>query len=130
ISSMNSSVPLPVSRRLLARSNALRRSCTPEKMAESCSKARRVSSASRRAMVVLPDPGGPHRIMLCSRLPASMRVSVPSRSRPAASKRLLTSLTRDLQLHHLIAAPDGDLPQPLALLEQNFQLAHRADPAA
>ena len=59
ISSMNSSVPLPVSRRLLARSKALRRSCTPEKMAESCSNTRLVSSASRRATVVLPVAGRP-----------------------------------------------------------------------
>ncbi len=77
ISSMNSSVPLPVSRRPLARSKALRRSWTPEKMAESCSKARLVSSASSRATVVLPVPGGPHRIMLCGRFDPSMRVSVP-----------------------------------------------------
>jgi tetratricopeptide (TPR) repeat protein len=60
------------------RSKALRRSCTPEKIAESCSNTRLVSSASSRATVVLPEPGGPHRIMLCRRPLRSMRVSVPS----------------------------------------------------
>ena len=78
ISSMNSSVPLPCSRRALARSKALRRSCTPEKIAESCSNSSCVSSASRRATVVLPEPGGPHRMRLGSRPLFSMRVSVPS----------------------------------------------------
>ena len=37
-----------------------------------------VSSASRRATVVLPEPGGPQRIMLGRRAAVSMRVSVPS----------------------------------------------------
>src|SRR6185312_13013852 len=150
---MNSSVPLPVSRLLLARSKALRRSCTPEKIADSCSKASCVSSASRRATVVLPEPGGPHRIMLCRRPLRSMRVSVPSGptrwswpttsasrfgrnrsasgrgapfSRPAASNRLLT-LTRDLQLQRLGTTLDDDLPHARLVLERTLQLAHGRD---
>ena len=39
-----------------------RRSATPENTADNGSKCRSVCSASRRAIVVLPQPGGPHRI--------------------------------------------------------------------
>ena len=59
ISSTNSSVPCPVSRRARAASNTFLRSATPEKIAEICSKCSSVASASSRATVVLPVPGGP-----------------------------------------------------------------------
>ena len=75
---MNKRVPLPCSRSIFARSKDLRRSATPEKMADSCSKANFVSPASRRAIVVLPQPGGPQRIRLGSRPDLSIRVNVPS----------------------------------------------------
>ena len=89
---MKSSVPLPCSRMILARSKALRRSATPEKIAESCSKLRFVSFASSRAIVVLPEPGGPQKMRLGTRPLFSMRVSVPSGptmwSWPATSSRV------------------------------------------
>ena len=52
-----------------AASNTLRSSGTPEKIAEIWMKCRSVSAARSRAMVVLPTPGGPHRIS-DDRLPA------------------------------------------------------------
>jgi hypothetical protein len=60
---MNSKVPRPIRRRCLAASKILRRSATPEKIADNISKCRSTFSAIRRASVVLPQPGGPHRII-------------------------------------------------------------------
>ena len=60
-------------RRALAASKILRRSATPENTAESGSKCSEVCSASRRASVVLPQPGGPQRIIEESRPAATMR---------------------------------------------------------
>ena len=77
-SSMNRSVPCPVSRRARAASNAFFRSATPENTAESCSKCSAVASASSRATVVLPVPGGPQKISEPSERVSSMRVSAPS----------------------------------------------------
>src|SRR3546814_8028146 len=75
-------VACPVARRLRASSNTLRRSATPEKTAESGAKCRSVASASRRAIEVLPVPGGPQRIRLgrrseehTSELQSLMRIS-------------------------------------------------------
>ena len=59
-------------------SNTFLRSATPEKIAEICSKASPVSPASSRAMVVLPVPGGPHRMIDGMRPAASIRVITPS----------------------------------------------------
>ena len=59
-------------------SKAFFRSATPEKIADICSKTSPVSPASSRAIVVLPVPGGPHRMIEGIRLAASMRVSTPS----------------------------------------------------
>jgi hypothetical protein len=61
-----------------ASSKARLRSATPEKTAESGWKASPAASASSRAMVVLPTPGGPQRISEESEPRASMRVSVPA----------------------------------------------------
>ncbi len=92
ISSTKRSVPRPVSRRFLAASNTLRRSATPEKTADSSSKARSVSWASNRAIVVLPQPGGPQRIIEARRREATMRPIGPSGPRrwswPTMSPRL------------------------------------------
>ena len=77
ISSTNSSVPRPSSRRARAASNTLRKSETPEWMAESCSKWRSVTSAKSRATVVLPVPGGPQKITDDSRPALTMRDSMP-----------------------------------------------------
>ena len=77
-SSMNSSVPCPISRRARAASNAFFRSATPENTAESCSKCSSVASASSRATVVLPVPGGPQKTSEPSERVSSMRVSAPS----------------------------------------------------
>src|ERR1700724_2564531 len=77
-SSTNRSVPLPVSRRARAASNTFFRSATPENTAEICSKCRSVASASSRATVVLPVPGGPQNTSEPSERVTSMRVSAPS----------------------------------------------------
>ncbi len=78
ISSTNSSVPCPVSRRARASSNTFFRSATPVKIAEICSKCRSVACASSRATVVLPVPGGPQNTSEPSERVDSMRVSAPS----------------------------------------------------
>jgi hypothetical protein len=78
ISSTNSSVPCPSSRRRRASSNPFFKSATPVKIAEICSKCRSVSCASSRATVVLPVPGGPQNTSEPSERVASMRVSAPS----------------------------------------------------
>ena len=76
-SSTSSSVPCPAARRFAASSNARLRSATPANTAESWTKCSPARSASRRAMVVLPTPGGPQRISE-ARLPrSSIRVIVP-----------------------------------------------------
>ena len=54
------------------------RSATPENTADNGSKARSVRSARRRAMVVLPEPGGPHRTTEDNRPWLTMRASGPS----------------------------------------------------
>ena len=51
---------LPPSSRRCAAWNTFRRSATPENVADSGSNARFVFSVRSRAMVVLPQPGGPH----------------------------------------------------------------------
>ncbi len=61
ISSTKSSVPRPFWRRRRAASKIFFRSATPVKIALICTKARSVASASSRAMVVLPTPGGPQK---------------------------------------------------------------------
>ena len=78
ISSTNSSVPCPVSRRARASSNTFLRSATPENIALICTNSRLVSCASSRATVVLPVPGGPQKISEPSDALSSMRVSAPS----------------------------------------------------
>ena len=78
ISSTKSRVPRPFWRRRRAVSKIFFRSATPVKMALICTKARSVASARRRAMVVLPTPGGPQKTIE-PRLPsASIRPSGPS----------------------------------------------------
>ncbi len=62
ISSTKRSVPCPLPRRCRASSKTRRNSGTPVKIALICTKCRSVSAASSRAMVVLPTPGGPHRM--------------------------------------------------------------------
>ena len=78
ISSTNSKVPCPARRRFAASSNARLRSATPENTAESWTNASLARLASSRAMVVLPTPGGPHRISDASEPRSSMRVNAPS----------------------------------------------------
>src|SRR5215472_16493291 len=60
---MKSSVPCPAIRRDFAASKIFLRSATPEKTAERGSKCSEVCSARSRASVVLPQPGGPQRII-------------------------------------------------------------------
>ena len=65
---------------------------TPVKIAEICTKARSVSAARSRAMVVLPTPGGPHRISEDKDRAASIAPKGPSApntcSWPMTSDRL------------------------------------------
>ncbi len=59
-------------------------SLTPESTAEKCTKWARVSPAMMRARVVLPHPGGPHRIMEKTRsVRTACRMSPPSPTRRA-----------------------------------------------
>ena len=78
ISSTNSSVPWPLDLRARASSKARLRSATPENTADSAVKRSPAASASSRAMVVLPTPGGPHRISEASEPRSSMRAIAPS----------------------------------------------------
>ena len=78
ISSTNSSVPCPFCRRILAASNTLRSSGTPEKIALIWTKCRSVSSAKSRAIVVFPTPGGPQKMSEDKAPDASITVSGPS----------------------------------------------------
>lgn len=73
-----SRVPCPASRFALAASKTLRKSATPEKIADICSNCRPTRSAMSRAMVVLPVPGGPQRIIDANRPSATMRPMGPS----------------------------------------------------
>ena len=83
ISSMKSSVLCPrMSRRWAASATASRTSFTPAITAESATKLALVSAASRRPSVVLPVPGGPHRMSEVSSLPSSARRS----QRPGPSR--------------------------------------------
>src|SRR6185503_10299142 len=65
-----------------AATTASRMSFTPERTAESAMNSASKASAMRRASVVLPDPGGPHRIIECG-LPDSKatRSGLPGPSR-------------------------------------------------
>ena len=62
-----------VSRRCWARSSTARTSARPALTADASSKAAREFTASSRASVVLPVPGGPYRIIECGR-PSSIAV--------------------------------------------------------
>ncbi len=73
ISSTKSSVCWPSSRRMRAASKTALKSLTPAKMADSCSKCNSECSATIRAMVVLPQPGGPQRIIEDTWLVATIR---------------------------------------------------------
>ena len=75
---MKSSVPCPVLRRARAASNVFFRSATPVNTADNCSKRSLNAVESSRAIVVLPVPGGPHRIIEAGRPAAIMRPSGPS----------------------------------------------------
>ena len=77
ISSTNRSVPCPCSRRSRACSKAFLRSATPENTADICTKVSPVAPASNRAMLVFPEPGGPHRTMELRRPEFSIRVRLP-----------------------------------------------------
>ncbi len=63
ISSMNSTVRRPAARSLRASATTRRKSATPALTAESAAKCAPVCCAMMRANVVLPVPGGPHRII-------------------------------------------------------------------
>ena len=78
ISSTNNRVRWPARAASRASANNFFRSATPANTAEMATKRIPQAAASRRAMVVLPVPGGPQKIRL-ERLPAAtMRVMAPS----------------------------------------------------
>ena len=60
-----------------ARAMTARTSATPLLVAESVSKGASTASASRRASVVLPTPGGPHRTIDARRPRSTIRRSAP-----------------------------------------------------
>ena len=60
-----------------ASANSFFRSATPENTAETPTKRSPTAAASSRAMVVLPVPGGPHRISEASLPAATMRPIAP-----------------------------------------------------
>ena len=62
ISSTKSSVPRPSRRRAAASANAWRRAWTPCPTADTGTSSSPPAAASRRPIVVLPVPGGPHRM--------------------------------------------------------------------
>ena len=62
----------------LAAENAAFKSATPEKTAEMAAKRIPTASASRRAIVVFPVPGGPHKIMDDKRPAATILPIEPS----------------------------------------------------
>ncbi len=66
-SSTKTTVGRPVVRAACARSTASRMSLTPPSTADMAMNCASNASAIRRASVVLPTPGGPHRIIECSR---------------------------------------------------------------
>jgi hypothetical protein len=74
---MNSRVPCPTLRRDRAASKVFFKSATPENTAESCSKCRLKALDNSRAMVVLPVPGGPHRMTEVGRPFATIRPNGP-----------------------------------------------------
>ena len=78
ISSTKSSVPWPLDLRARASSKARFKSATPENTADKAVKRSPAASASSRAMVVLPTPGGPHKIKEASDPRANMRARLPS----------------------------------------------------
>ena len=96
ISSTNRIVGWPVRRRACAaRSMTSFTSLTPESTAEICTNGTPAVRAIRRASVVLPVPGGPHRTMLVrcrpsristSGLPSSRRCSCPTNSSNARGR--------------------------------------------
>ena len=72
------SVRLPMRACSRASAKAFLRSATPEKTAEMATKRKSTASASSRAIVVLPVPGGPHRIIEDNRPAATIRPIAPS----------------------------------------------------
>ncbi len=78
ISSTNSRVRCPARAAVFASAKIFLRSATPENTAEIGTKRRPTASASRRAMLVLPVPGGPHRIIDDNLPAATMRPIAPS----------------------------------------------------
>jgi hypothetical protein len=83
VKSSNRTVETPFSaNRRLARSAASRTSFTPALTALEDSKAAPTASANSRAMVVLPVPAGPHRM-----IEVSLRASTRARSAPLGPSR-------------------------------------------
>ena len=92
-SSTNNNVRAPVVRRSSARTKILRSSATPSKTADTGSNIISAAPASKRAIVVLPVPGGPHNIT-DPKLPCASinlrRPSLPSKlSCPTTSSSVL-----------------------------------------
>src|SRR3546814_17959978 len=78
ISSTKSKVRLPAAASFSASAKACRKSATPEKTADKGAKRIPTASASSRAIVVLPVPGGPQRLIDDNCPAATMRPIAPS----------------------------------------------------
>jgi hypothetical protein len=75
---MNATVRPPASRRARASATSARTSATPLETALSCRQLPPARSASKRARVVLPEPGGPHSTIDGMWPGFTTRVSAPS----------------------------------------------------
>ncbi len=94
-SSMNSTVPRPCMARLSrARSMTARTSLTPAVTAESSTKARPLPAESSEASVVLPVPGGPHRMTETTGESACAVISVRKRDPGASARSCPTTSSR------------------------------------
>ena len=145
---MNNKVPRPIARRSRAASKTLRSSATPENTADRGTNSKSEAVAKRRAMVVLPQPGGPHRIIDANCLWASIRpsgasganrwswpttsVNVPDRKRSAKGRGASCS-NRDIALplelagQHLAVAADGDHPTGRSTAKDPLHIADPGD---
>ena len=81
---MNKQVPLPFCQFCRACVKTCFNSLTPAKIALNATRLRPLCAAIKRAIVVLPHPGGPHKTSEDSRPPTNILLKLPSGPRSAA----------------------------------------------
>ena len=125
-----------------ARATASRMSLTPDSTADSAMNSALKASAIRRAMVVLPTPGGPHRIIECglpaakataSGLPGARRCRCPitsaivfGRSRSASGAAGLAGVKRSVMIRGGIrlSGISGTITHPRSPRRCNHRVRH------